>query len=1246
MLLLDPRKPRVFQLPGLRKDAAEHLTQTLVGEPNTAQKLRTAAADELATEHRHRDSLHLIVDSGPDCGTVFTLPRGDSLIGRGPGRIQINDPTMSREHALIRVAATGITISELDGELSVNGERTASATITDADTVLAGDTTLRLVVGTQRRHGTAPLPHRLDVSVQAPPKFPWLGLVMAVAPLGIGIALWLVLGSWFMLVFGALGVLTGSFMVGQNIAERRRYNRRLRQQGLRHIETLNHNAPTPARIIASWHQTLGRQTSAKTVNAPAESTRDRWGKFGATSHGTDSVSLRVGTVSERRLGLTVNGEPTSIKLSRGIGREPYDWPAVLHLQPGESVRIVGPPAQCLGILRALLVSFMERGIPAGWNLQVPVSSRIPARLLGVSAVRLDNAIQPHECLLVPSTPGAEPITVQVESRSARTHDQTAGPDEWIITCSKNTQQTLSATLAHDGSQQLFQPDSISFEALDHASVLFKAATDPQQGAEPLPAAAPAKASVPTNSEEPTKAVPRHSAATVLGTRSDGAPLAVDIVKDGPHALIAGTTGSGKSELLRSWVLGLTQRYSPEHLRLALVDFKGGTSFSEFTSLPHVETCVTDLDGSEIFRIVEALRIEMTRREKLLKGAGASDVSELPEAPPRLIVMIDEFRILAQDHPSILTDIMRLATLGRALGLHLILATQRPQGIVTPEIKANISLTVCLRLVDTADSMSLIGSTAAAEIPASEPGRVIIASTGSPLIHGMVEPTSDAPSTVRIGVRGPRVCDEASQEVSSHGVPTLAERLERIMAQAPQGLGDVIIPPALPEILSPHDLDGLYRLDDASTRYGGAPTLGLITTPEMRVENFAPRAPYSIGICGAEGNEDAAVIRGLAHALSGQDEGRSARSVIVLDGLGTLEPTKHIWGCYVGPHETSLATEVLRELKNGRYPHADVNARAGGYGEAQKTTPPTLWIISPSSWWADASDRAATYREHTVRELALKGTVGVIINGGRDLATSRTFSTLAHRIYLPYAVAEEARHVWPRIRPVPSIPGRGVLCSTATPPQGLSVQLPTADNEPRRDANPYRWGEKCTTPNITSTTRSATSHRSPRSTATLTPELRVSLVPTQAATAIPATPAGLVIGADALARNELINQWCAGYTIKRINPERDDAPEASEDKIIWVVDNAEALTPAVIARCERRIAEGQPIIFGASTPTRLAYLMPWWRSTALSNSTVVIPPVAPSDFEPLNWRPPLTSSMQPHHVLVNINQETYRAVPLL
>ena len=100
MLLLDPRNPRVFQLPGLRKDAAQYLKHLLLEDTNT-----TTGRSKNAS-HRHRDTLHLIVDSGPDSGTVFPLPRGESLIGRGPGRIQLNDPTTSREHALLRVDPT------------------------------------------------------------------------------------------------------------------------------------------------------------------------------------------------------------------------------------------------------------------------------------------------------------------------------------------------------------------------------------------------------------------------------------------------------------------------------------------------------------------------------------------------------------------------------------------------------------------------------------------------------------------------------------------------------------------------------------------------------------------------------------------------------------------------------------------------------------------------------------------------------------------------------------------------------------------------------------------------------------------------------------------------------------------------------------------------------------------------------------------------------------------------------------
>lgn len=1293
MLLLDPRNPRVFQLPGLRKDAAQYLKHLLLEDTNT-----TTGRSKNAS-HRHRDTLHLIVDSGPDSGTVFSLPRGESLIGRGPGRIQLNDPTTSREHALLRVDPTGITVTALDGEVTISGERVSSGSsargVTDADTVTVGDTTLRLVVAVRRQRGSGPLPQGLDVSMQAPPRFPWLGLVMAIAPLGIGIVLWVALGSWFMMVFGALGVLTGSFMVGQNIADRRRYRRTLRQRAWQHIETLRRHAPTPARVVASWHQRSSH------LGSQQQGARGAAAWSGGASASAQTLSLRIGSVRERRIRLTVNGEPSSVALSSRLRRKPVVWPAVVHVQPGATVTICGPPARCLGVLSAVVVSFLERGIPAGWGMVLPASSRLPARLLGINGVRFDSAVNSYECLLIPpgsafpssaahspsathSPSAAQPsgaaqgsgavqsaVTVKLETRSSLASEGVALPGDWVISCAESSAAGPQAVVLSEGTRQDFCPDTISFDALDHAALTYQHNSGSQQsdasqqgdaaqlggtpdiGGSPHSSGEPHSTDEPHSSDAPVEtADARYGVATDLGITSAGAPLVIDIVKDGPHALIAGTTGSGKSELLRSWVLGLADRYSPEELRLALVDFKGGATFSDLEALPHIETCVTDLDGSEIYRIVEALRVELTRREELLNEASVADISELEHAPPRLILMIDEFRILAQDHPSILTDIMRLATLGRALGLHLVLATQRPQGIVTPEIKANISLVLCLRLVDAADSMSLINSPAAAQIPASEPGSVIISSSGSPLIHGLVEPTSDAPPTLRVGVLGPRVTDISAREVCGGGIPTLAQRLERILARAPQQLSDALIPPPLPETVCPHELFTARSSPDAEL------PLGLMNTPQVRITEFAPPMPYSIGMCGADGNEDATVIRGLAHilggnatdlatnadlaaktdlatnaALDGNTNGRgpSASSVIVLDGLGLLRSTKHAWGCYVGPDQTSLATEVLRELKNGRFPNATADAHAG--------VPPTLWIISPHSWWSDPSERAANYREHAVRELALKGEIGIIINGGRDLATSRIFTTLTHRIYLPFAVPAEARHIWPRIRPVPSLPGRGVLSSASLPADGLAIQLPTADTEPQLADNPHRWDENRTPHTVTlGGLTQPTLERS-------APSLHITLIPSQTPVLVQARPAGLVIGADDRARNTLINAWCSGYTVERIDPEATshEPEEDQEEKTIWVIDNAEALSPSLISLCQRRIKDGKPIIFGASAPARLPYLMPWWRNTALGTHTIAIPPLNGSDYEPLGWNPPLATTTQPGHVLVNINQATYRAI---
>ena len=213
---------------------------------------------------------------------------------------------------------------------------------------------------------------------------------------------------------------------------------------------------------------------------------------------------------------------------------------------------------------------------------------------------------------------------------------------------------------------------------------------------------------------------------VLGVR-DGGAVRADLVADGPHALLAGTTGSGKSELLTAWVLQLCLAQPPERLALVLVDYKGGAAFDPLRALPHVAGVLTDLDPAGTWRALSSLRAEVRRRERVLAAAGAKDVAALRRAdrPPRLVVLVDEFATLASEHPDVLDALVRVAAQGRSLGIHLVLATQRPQGAVTPSIRANTALRVCLRVLDPADSRDVLGHDGAARL-GRVPGRLLVA----------------------------------------------------------------------------------------------------------------------------------------------------------------------------------------------------------------------------------------------------------------------------------------------------------------------------------------------------------------------------------------------------------------------------------------------------------------------------------------------------------------------------------------
>ncbi len=232
-----------------------------------------------------------------------------------------------------------------------------------------------------------------------------------------------------------------------------------------------------------------------------------------------------------------------------------------------------------------------------------------------------------------------------------------------------------------------------------------------------------------------------STVAVVGESIDGA-FSFDLSADGPHALIAGTTGSGKSELLQTLVASLAVANRPDEMNFVLVDYKGGAAFKDCVNLPHTVGMVTDLDTHLVERALESLGAELRRREHLLSAAGAKDLPDYLDlrvrqpalAPiPRLAIVIDEFASLARELPDFVHGLVNIAQRGRSLGIHLILATQRPSGVVSPEIRANTNLRIALRVTDASESSDVIDAPDAARISKSTPGRAYVRLGASSLV---------------------------------------------------------------------------------------------------------------------------------------------------------------------------------------------------------------------------------------------------------------------------------------------------------------------------------------------------------------------------------------------------------------------------------------------------------------------------------------------------------------------------------
>lgn len=224
---------------------------------------------------------------------------------------------------------------------------------------------------------------------------------------------------------------------------------------------------------------------------------------------------------------------------------------------------------------------------------------------------------------------------------------------------------------------------------------------------------------------------RYTLKAAVGLGSDG-PVFIDLVSEGPHVIIGGTTGSGKSEVLVTWVLALAARYTSSDVNFLLVDFKGGAAFAPVQNLPHTVGVLTDLDPSTARRAILSLQAELRRREHILADTHVRSIVELPPDVelPRLVVIVDEFAAMATSFSEMHDLFADLAARGRSLGIHLILCTQRPAGTIREAVLANSTLRVSLRVNNSADSVAVIGTPDAAQIPKNVPGRSLLQRGGA------------------------------------------------------------------------------------------------------------------------------------------------------------------------------------------------------------------------------------------------------------------------------------------------------------------------------------------------------------------------------------------------------------------------------------------------------------------------------------------------------------------------------------
>jgi DNA segregation ATPase FtsK/SpoIIIE, S-DNA-T family len=591
----------------------------------------------------------------------------------------------------------------------------------------------------------------------------------------------------------------------------------------------------------------------------------------------------------------------------------------------------------------------------------------------------------------------------------------------------------------------------------------------------------------------------------IGVGANGV-FAVDLRTDGPHGLVAGTTGSGKSELLQTLIASLATMNRPDAMTFVLIDYKGGSAFKDCARLPHTVGMVSDLDGHLTERALASLSAELKRREEILLHAGAKDIEDYWDARradpglgalPRLVLVIDEFASLVAELPGFVTGLVGIAQRGRSLGVHLILATQRPAGVVSADIRANTNLRIALRVTDANESTDVIDTRDAAFIAKSTPGRCYVRSgAGSPVavqsariggrrpgsgpaeVLARVMPVSWADLGRPLPQRGPVVPEDDGTMATDLSV------LVDAIARAATGLGLPAQPspwlPPLPELVTMGELDAGSAGRQAAAAPGEIPAIpyGLTDVPVRQ-----SREPLTLDlahgghvvIAGAARSGRSTALRTIAGSIAAHASPSDVHIYGIDCGTGAMLPLSWLphCGAVVSRDQTDRVERLIGKLR-GEIARRQQLLAAGGFtglAEQRASVPDgekLPWMVLLLDWWEGffAAFEHYDYGRlidtllQTLREGAAVG-MRAVVTTDRLAMTGQTGTVFGQRLLLRLADPADAglAGISERSLPRQQVPGRVMFEGTPNPFEAQIAMLDTDLSGPAQVAALRRLGEQ-------------------------------------------------------------------------------------------------------------------------------------------------------------------------------------------